>query len=72
MSLFTVIDKQTGQEADMERIALDEDWADGLIYCDMEGFAILQDGGLMLMDECGSFRYCPVDRFLVCLSLDER
>jgi hypothetical protein len=35
------------------------------IYCDMEGFAILEDGTLILVDECGSFAYCPPDRFQV-------
>ena len=71
MSLFTVIDKQTGTEPDTQRIALNEDWADGLIYCDMEGFAVEQDGTLMLLDECGNFRYCPPGRFLVCLNTEE-
>lgn len=60
---FTVIDKLTGQAADMEQIALKEKWADGLIYCDMEGFALEQDGTLLLLDECGNFAYCPPDRF---------
>lgn len=60
---FTVIDKKTGKEADEYEIALKEDWAKDLMYCDMEGFAILQDGTLILVDECGSFAYCPADRF---------
>ena len=60
---FFVIDKQTGQEPDMEEIALREKWADGLIYCDMEGFAVGGDGSLYLLDECGAYRACPQDRF---------
>lgn len=60
---FTVIDKTTGKAPDTQQIALHEDWADGLIYCDMEGFAIQEDGILILMDECGNFRYCPPHRF---------
>ena len=65
---FRVIDKQTGREADneaIESIAIDEKWAQRLIYCDMEGFAIGQDGSLLLLDECGSYAWCPEDRFEV-------
>lgn len=61
--LFWVVDKKTGREADPGDIALHEDWAKGLIYCDMEGFALLQDGQLILVDECGNFEYCPEGRF---------
>lgn len=60
---FEVKDKKTGKYADVERIARREKWAKDLMYCDMEGFAILQDGQLLLLDECGKYRYCPADRF---------
>ena len=49
---FKVIDNNTGKEADICEIALNEDWAKDLIYCDMQGFAILDDGNLVLLDEC--------------------
>ena len=62
---FTVIDLQTGKEADEREIALHEEWAKGLMYCDMEGFARLHDGSLILTDECGNYRCCPLDRFRV-------
>ena len=62
---FIVIDNKTGKEADDYTIALKEDWARGLIYCDMEGFAILEDGTLLLLDECGNVAYCPSDRFSI-------
>ena len=62
---FTVIDTKTGNYPDLEKIALTEEWAKDLMYCDMEGFAIEEDGDLMLMDECGNFRYCPDDRFKI-------
>ena len=62
---FIVIDNKTGKEADIGKIALKEDWAKGLMYCDMEGFALLQDGNLILMDECGRYEYCPSGRFTV-------
>ena len=61
---FHVIDKTTGKEADPYEIALNEDWAKRLCYCDMEGFAILEDGTLILVDECGRFEYIQEnDRF---------
>ena len=62
---FTVIDLKTGEEADPYEIALHEDWAKHLMYCDMEGFAIEEDGSLILVDECGRYEYCPVGRFEV-------
>ena len=61
---FHVIDKTTGKEADPYEIALKEDWAKSLCYCDMEGFAILEDGTLILTDECGRFEFIQEnDRF---------
>lgn len=68
---FKVIDKKTGKEADVEEIALHEDWAKGLVYCDIEGFAITEDGELILADECGKFAYCPDGRFEVQFDADE-
>lgn len=62
---FRVIDKKTGKEADTWNIALNEEWAQSLIYCDMEGFAITEDGNLVLMDECGHVVYCDTERFKV-------
>ena len=37
----------------------------------MDGFAILEDGTLLLVDECGKFEYCDTDRFKVVFE-DER
>lgn len=62
---FTVIDTKTGEYPDLSDIALHEEWAQDLMYCDMEGFAILEDGTLILMDECGRFTYCPEGRFQI-------
>ena len=64
---FTVIDPKTGGYPDLENIVLHEEWAKGLVYCDMEGFAIQEDGSLVLMDQCGGFRYCPDGCFEVVL-----
>lgn len=60
---FGVIDKKTGKYPDLEKIALNEDWAQGLMYCDMEGFALEEDGTLLLLDECGRQACCPEGRF---------
>ena len=64
-STFHVIDAKTGKEADIERIARREKWAAGLIYCDMEGWAIEQDGSLLLIDECGNWVCADRERFKV-------
>ena len=62
---FHVIDTTTGEEPDMWKIALEENWAKHLMYCDMEGFALEEDGTLILLDECGRHAYCPEGRFKV-------
>lgn len=62
---FYVFDKNKNKEANCYKIALKEDWAKCLCYCDMEGFAITQDGMLILLDECGEYTYCPDNRFKV-------
>jgi hypothetical protein len=64
---FSIRDLKTGKEPDLEEIALKEEWAKGLMYCDMEGFAIQWDGELILCDECGKFAYCPPGRFEILL-----
>lgn len=68
---FTVVDKKTGEYPDLLDIALKEEWAKGLMYCDMEGFAIEEDGMLILLDECGRHAYCPEDRFGIVLEETE-
>ena len=60
---FDVVDTKTGQYPDWEHIARTENWADGLVYCDIDGIAILEDGSLILLDECGNCVPCPRDRF---------
>jgi len=68
---FTVIDTKTGKEADTYEIALHEKWANNLCYCDMEGWAIEEDGNLVLMDECGQFAY-PLDANRFNIVFDEK
>ena len=62
---FTVIDNKTGGYPDCEKIALKEEWAKHLIYCDIDTFAITEDGNLILMDDCGNGAFCPAARFTV-------
>ena len=62
---FTVIDKKTGKQADVEKIALTEEWAKGLCYCDIDGFAVTECGDLIMLDDCGRCEYAPEDRFEV-------
>jgi hypothetical protein len=65
---FNVIDLQTSKvltTGDLERIALTEQWAKDLMHCDMEQFAVGEDGTLYLLDECGKYESCPAGRFEV-------
>lgn len=62
---FTVIDKTTGKEPDLEKIARTEEWAKGLLYCDMDGFAITECGDLILLDMCGNYADASPERFEV-------
>ena len=62
---FEVIDPLTGVYPDVAKIALREQWASHLRYCDIQGFFIGESGELILADECGRFAYCPSGRFVV-------
>lgn len=54
-----------GSVPDLALIAIKEPWAKRLIYCDMDGFAMCEDGTLILLDECGNLAHAPEGRFLV-------
>ena len=65
---FRVIDKRTGKEPIFDYNHLfKEKWfkQSKLIWCDLEGWCISEDGILMLVDECGNSAYAPMDRFEV-------
>jgi hypothetical protein len=68
---FDVFDIRTDKYPDLRDIALNEQWASGLMYFDMEGFYISEDGILCICDECGNYRYCPHGRFKIVLELPE-
>ena len=65
---FDVIDNKTGAYPDTWKIARKEKWAKNLCYCDIEGFALEEDGTLVLLDECGNVAYCPENRFTVVIN----
>lgn len=69
---FNVVDRQTGMYPDVEKIALTEEWAKNLVYCDIDGFALHEDGNLILLDDCGNAAYCPPDRFDIVLEQDDK
>ncbi len=62
---FLVIDPKTGAEPDGKEIAQTEEWAKGLIYCDINCFAMTEDRHLLLLDDCDNTAYPPPDRFKV-------
>ena len=65
---FKVIDKRTGKEPIYDHNHLfKEKWFkdSSLIWCDLEGWFIGEDGQLMLADECDHYAYPPTDRFEV-------
>ena len=55
---FQVLDKKTMKEVsldDFTELAINND----LMEFDIEGFALQEDGTLLLCDECGRFAYVP-------------
>lgn len=65
IAAFDVIDKTTGLKPNLRKIALEEEWAKNLMYCDMDGFMFDQDGSLYLVDDCNTLASCPEGRFEV-------
>ena len=61
---FKVIDNKTGKEPNFENIC-HEWWAECLLQCDVDQFAVTEDGHLLLIDDCGNMVYCPKDRFTI-------
>ena len=72
MNRFTVIDKHTGKYPNTWSIARRCKWAKHLVYCDIDGFALTEDGNLLLMDDCGGVAYCPKDRFEIVWEDEEK
>ena len=62
---FQILDKKT-----MKEVGLDDFTAlarnNNLIEFDLEGFALQEDGTLLLCDECGRFAYVPrEDKYII-------
>lgn len=66
---FKVLDSLTGEAPLLRKIILNEEWARNLSFSDPEGFALMQDGTLVLMDQCGNYAECPMARFKVFVEL---
>lgn len=68
MIRFKVIDPKTNKEPiyDFNHL-FKEKWfkESRLIYCDIDGWYISEDGFLILVDDCGNVGYPPQDRFKV-------
>ena len=62
---FHVVNKRTGKRPNLWLTARRCKWAQHLCYCDMEGFAIQEDGTLILTDECGNAAYPPHGKYKV-------
>lgn len=68
---FKVLDTKTGEEPNadtVERIARDN----GLMPVFLEGFAITEEGQLMLYDKCGNFAYVEEGVFKAEVSNDNQ
>jgi len=66
--LYRVVHSASGAAVthkELEELALTEKWAKGLVYCDIDGFAVMADGVLVLLDECGSYAFPPDGLFRV-------
>ena len=73
--MFTVIDKTTGKAPELEQIVLaaqkaKEEWAKGLVHCDIVGFGVLEDDTLIVCDDCGNYAFPPAHRFEIRAAAD--
>ena len=62
---FDVIDTQTGEYPKIREISRKEEWAERLIFCWMESFAISEDGNLIMIDDRGNYVRTPAGRFRI-------
>ena len=65
---FHVIDKRTGNEPIFDHNHIfKEKWfkESGLIWCDIDGWYISEDGQLVLIDDCGKCVWVDQERFEV-------
>lgn len=72
--IFRVIDNRTGKDPIYDHNHLfKEKWfkESNLIYCDISGWIIDEEGFLALCDDCDNIAYPPSDRFSVVFDLSE-
>ena len=62
--MFKVIDTKTGKEPTW-RVIQNIAKKGNLIYCDIDGFYLGEDGSLVLVDDCGNATWCNPKRFKV-------
>ena len=66
MIKFKVINTKTGKDPIFDFNHLfKEKWfkESNLIYCDIDGWYISEDGYLVLVDDCGNVGYPPQDKY---------
>ena len=63
--VFTIIDKRTGEEVDIDTLVDELDLKTELMINDIEGFAIGERGEIYLLDECGNFVFVDPDNYEV-------
>lgn len=71
---FYVLDPKTGREPMLDRNhVLKEKWAKNsrLIWCDIDGFVLGEDGTLYLIDDCNNMALVPEGRFEVVFTVKE-
>lgn len=71
MKLFTVLNADGSEIGDLSQIALNEQWAQGLIYCDIDGFCVNEYGVLALVDDSGTMAFPPKGRFKIIWHIGE-
>ena len=59
---FRIIDKKTGKEP-TERVINNIAEKYRLVMCDIDQFAVCEDGSIILLDDCGNIAYFSLDRF---------
>lgn len=61
--IFTIIDKRTGEEVDIDNLIEELDIKTKIMVNDIEGFAIGEYGEIYLLDECGNFIFVEPDNY---------
>lgn len=61
---FRVIDTKTGKEP-TDSVIYDIAVKGNLMLCDIDQFAVCEDGSIILFDDCGNYTYCDTNRFKI-------